>query len=206
LLNKGVIVPNSSPCGSPIVLVTKKNGTWRMCVDFRALNKIIVKNRYPLPRIDDLLDQLKDAKYFTKLDLRSRYHQIKIAEGDTWETSFKTKQGLFEWMVMPFGLCNTLANFMSVMNDVLRPFLDDCFIVYLDDILIFSKSREEHITHVKQVLDVLRKEKLFLKLSKCEFGKNSLIYLGHIVGGGELKIDPSKVKVILEWPNPNNVT
>jgi hypothetical protein len=198
LLDKGVIVPSSSPCGSPIVLVPKKDGTWHMCVDFKALNKITVKNRYPLPRIDDFLDQLKDAKYFTKLDLRSGYHQIRIVEGDTWKTAFKTKQGLFECMVMPFVLCNAPATFMRVMNDVLGPFLDD--------ILIFRKSREENVKHVKQVLDVLRKEKLFLKLSKCEFGKTSLIYLGHIVGGGELKIDPSKVKFILEWPKPSNVT
>jgi hypothetical protein len=198
LLDKGVIVPISSPCGSPIVLVPKKDGTWHMCVDFKALNKITVKNRYPLPRIDDFLDQLKDAKYFTKLDLRSGYHQIRIAEGDTWKTAFKTKQGLFEWMVMPFGLCNAPATFMRVMNDVLGPFLDD--------ILIFKKSCEENVKHVKQVLDVLRKEKLFLKLSKCEFGKTSIIYLGHIVGGGELKIDPPKVKFILEWPKPSNVT
>jgi hypothetical protein len=157
LLDKGVIMPSTSSCGSPIVLVPNKDVTWRMCVDFRALNKITVNNCYPLPRIDDLLDQLKDAKYFTKLDLRSGYHQIKIAKGDTWKITFKTKQGLFEWMVMTFGLCNAPATFTRVMNDVLRPFIDDCVIVYLDDILIFRKSREEHVIHVKQVLDVLKK-------------------------------------------------
>jgi hypothetical protein len=195
LLDKGVIMPITSPCGSPIVLVPKKDGTWSMCVYFRALNKITVNNRYPLSRIDDLLDQLKDAKYFTKLDFRSGYHHIRIAEGDTWKTTFKTNKRLFEWMVMPFGICNDLATFMRVMNDVLRPFLDDFVISYLDEIFIFSKSREEHVMHVKQVLDVERKF-FFLKMSKCEFGKTSLLYFGHIVGGGELKIDPSKVKVV----------
>jgi hypothetical protein len=118
LLNKGIIITISSPCGSPIVLVLKKHGTWRMCIDFRSLNKIIVKNRYPLPRIDNLLDQLKNVVYFTKLDLRSGYHQIIIAEGDIWKISFKTKKGLFEWFLMPFLLCNTPTTFMRVMNDV----------------------------------------------------------------------------------------
>ena len=166
LVEKGLIRPSTSPCGSPIVLFPKKYGTWRMCIDNRALNKITIKNRYPLPTIDDLLDQLKNAIYFTKLDLHSGYHQIRIADSDIWKIAFKTKQGLYEWLVMPFGLCNALATFMRVMNDVFRPFIDAFVIVYLDDILVFSKSWDDHVIHVKKVLDVLRKEKLYVKMSK----------------------------------------
>src|SRR5271168_637745 len=205
MLEKGFIRPGTSPCGSPIVLVRKKDGLWRMCIDYQALNKITIRNCYPLPRIDDLLDQLKEVVYFSKLDLHSGYYQVIFSEQDAWKTAFKTKQGLYEWLVMPFGLTNALATFMRLMNDVLRPFLDDFVIVYLDDILIFRKTWEEHLKHVKQTLDVLKREKNYVKLSKCEFGKTSLNYFGHIVGVGELKIDPSKVAVILNWPKPKYV-
>jgi hypothetical protein len=187
-LDQGVIKPNSSPCGSPIMMVPKKDGTWRMCVNYRALNKITVKNQYPPPRIDDLLDQLKNVVYFTKLDLCSAYHQIRVVEHDAWKTSFKTKHGLFEWLVMMFGLFNALTTFMRVMNDVFRPFLDNFVIVYLDNILIFSETWDEHVRHVKKVLDTLKRGKLHVKLFKCEFGKTTLVYLGHIVGGGQLKL------------------
>eukprot|EP00253_Pinus_taeda_P018627 PITA_18627 len=206
LLEKGFIGPSTSPCGSPFVLVRKKDGLWRMCINYRELNKITIKNRYPLPYIDDLLDQFKETIYFSKLDLHSRYHQVRVAEQDARKIAFKTKQGLYEWLVMPFGSTNAPATFMRLMNDVLRPFLDDFIIVYLDDILIFSKTWEEHLKHVKQILDVLKREKLHVKLSKCEFGKTSLNYLGHIVGGGELKTDPSKVAVIVNWPKPKSAT
>jgi hypothetical protein len=165
-----------------------------------------VKNQYPLPCIDDLLDQLKNVFYFTKLDLRSGYHQIRVTEHDAWKTDFKTKHGLFEWLVMSFEICNALATFMHVMNDVFRPFLDDFVIVYLDDIIVFSGTWDEHVRHVKKVLDTLQREKLYVKMSKCEFGKTALVYLGHIVGGGQLKIDPSKIDVIVKWPEPKSVT
>jgi hypothetical protein len=148
---------------------------------------------------------LKNVVYFTKLDLHSGYHQIKVTEHDAWKTTFKTKQGLFEWLVMSFGLCNAPTTFMCVINDVFRPFLDDFVIVYLDDFLVFSGTLDEHVRHVKQVLDTLQREKLYVKLSKCEFGKTTLMYLGHIIGGGQLKIDPSKTDVIVKWPEPKSV-
>jgi hypothetical protein len=140
------------------------------------------------------------------LDLHSGYHQIEVAEQDAWKTAFKTKEGLFEWLVMSFVLCNALTTFMRVMNDVFRPFLDDFVIVYLDDILIFSETWDEHVRHVKKVLDTFQRKNLYVKLSKCGFGKIALVYLGHIVGEGKLKIDPSKIDVIVNWTEPKSVT
>jgi hypothetical protein len=139
------------------------------------------------------------------LDLHNGYRQIRVAEQDAWKIAFKTKQGLFEWLVMSFGLCNALETFICVMNDVFIPFLDDFVIVYLDKIIFFSGTWDEHVRHVKKVLDTLQREKLYVKMSKCEFGKTALVYLGHIMGGGQLNIDPSKIDVIVNWPKPKSV-
>jgi hypothetical protein len=166
LLQKGHIRHNSSPCGSLIVLVQKKDGTWQLCIDYRSLNKITVRKRYPILRIDDLLDQLKGAKLFNKIDLNSGYHQVPIKPTDVWRTSFKSKEGLFEWLVMPFGLTNAPTTFMRLMDDVLRPFTNSFVVVYLDDILIFNRTWEEHMRHIKQVLSTLRQHKLYANLEK----------------------------------------
>ena len=170
LLQKGHIWPSSSPCGIPIVLVQKKDGTWRLYIDYRALNKITVRNRYPIPRIDDLLDQLKGVKYFSKIDLNSGYHQVPVEPTDVWKTAFKAKEGLFEWLVMPFGLTNAPATFMRLMDDILRPFTNSFVVVYLDDIPIFSQTWEEHLHHIGQVLQTLQKHKLCANLDKYTFG------------------------------------
>jgi hypothetical protein len=148
LLEQGVIRPSTSPCGSPIIIVPKKDGTWRMCIDYRALNKITLKNQYPLPRIDDLLDQLHHDKYFTKLDLKSGYHQVQVKEEDTWKIIFNTKKGLYEWLVISFGLCNAPATFMILTNGVLHPYLDSIVIVYLDYMLVYSATWEGHMSHL----------------------------------------------------------
>jgi hypothetical protein len=170
LLQKGHIQPSSLPCGSPIVLVQKKDGTWRLCIDYRALNKITVWNRYLIPWIDDLLDQLKGVKYFSKIDLKSGYHQVPIKPSDVWKTAFKSKEGLFEWLVMPFGLTNAPATFMRLMDNILQPFINSFVVVYLDDILIFSQTWEEHLHHIRQVLQTLRQHKFCANLEKCTFG------------------------------------
>lgn len=152
------------------------------------------------------MDQLQKARLFTKLDLRNGYHQVRVKEEDVWKTAFKTRQGLFEWLVLSFGLCNAPATFMRVMNEVLRPLIDDFVIVYLDDVLIYSDNWKDHVVHIRKVFEVLREAKLYLKMSKCEFVRKSLIYLGHIIGEGQLRIDPTKIEAMLKWPTPTNVT
>ncbi|GKF56807.1 putative reverse transcriptase domain-containing protein [Tanacetum coccineum] len=169
LSDKGFIRPSSSPWGAPVLFVKKKDGSFRMCIDYRELNKLTVKNRYPLPRIDDLFDQLQGSSVYLKIDLRSGYHQLRVREEDIPKTMFRTCYGHYEFQVMPFGLTNAPAVFMDLMNRVCKPYLDKFVIVFIDDILIYSKNKEEHEEHLKLILELLRNEELYAKFSKCEF-------------------------------------
>lgn len=205
-LDKGFVRPSTSNCASPVLFVKKKDGTMRLCVDYRALNKITIKNRYPLPRIDDLLDQLQGARYFTKIDLRSGYHQIRIKKEDIPKTAFRTRYGLYEFTVLPFGLTNAPATFQALMNDIFREHLGRFIVVYLDDILIFSTTLQEHKEHVRKALSILKDNELYAKASKCSFFQESVEFLGHIVDKDGLRMDPSKLKAIEEWPSPKNVS
>lgn len=199
-LDNGFIRRSSSPAGAPILFVKKKDGSLRLCVDYRGINKITVKNRYPLPLINELMDRLSTAKTFTKLDIRNAYHRIRIAEGDEWKTAFRTRYGLFEYQVMRFGLTNAPASFQGFINDVLREYLDLFVVVYLDDILIYSETEELHTVHVSLVLSKLRKAGLYAKADKCEFDVNEVEFLGFRVGTEGVSMDPAKVACIMDWP------
>jgi hypothetical protein len=199
LLAKGYIKPSKSPYGAPVLFVHKKDGTLRMCVDYRALNKVTVKNWYPLPRIDDLFDRLSGAKVFSRIDLCSRYYQIRIAQGDEEKTACRTRYGSYEFLVMPFGLTNAPATFCTFMNDIFREWLDDFVVVYIDDILVYSNSMEEHVEHLRKMFQRLRKNKLYAKFEKCKFGVSEVDFLGHRITQEGLKMDDHKVKAILDW-------
>jgi len=205
LLTKGYIKPSKSPYGAPVLFVHKKDGTLRMCVDYRALNKATMKNRYPLPCIDDLFDRLSGAKVFSRIDLRSGYYQIRIKEGDEEKTTCRTRYGSYEFLVMPFGLTNAPATFYTLMNDIFRKWLDDFMVVYIDDILIYSSSMEEHAEHLRKVFQRLRENKLYAKLEKCEFGVTKVNFLGHRITQEGLVMDDHKVKAILDWEPPKSV-
>ncbi|KAH9750077.1 Endonuclease [Citrus sinensis] len=205
LLDAGYIRPSKAPFGAPVLFQKKKDGSLRMCIDYRALNKITIKNKYLIPLIADLFDQLGKARYFTKLDLRSGYYQVRIAKGDEPKTACTTRYGSFEFLVMPFGLTNAPATFCTLMNKVLQPFLDCFVVVYLDDIVVYSTTLEEHAQHLQQVLQVLRDNELFLKLEKCSFAQQEVEFFGHKIAGGKIMMENDKVKAILEWEPPSKV-
>jgi hypothetical protein len=204
-LNNGFVRPSNSSHRAPILFVKKKDGSLRLCVDFRRLNKISKKDCYPLPLISDLLDSPGKAQIYTKIDLRHAYHLVHIREGDEWETTFHTKYRSFEWLVMPFGLSNAPGAFQCFMNDVFADMLDVCVVVYLDDILIYSSNKMTHHKQVKEVLRRLRKHSLYTKPEKCEFDRESVEYLGYILSADGLTMAADKVQVIQDWPKPQKV-
>jgi hypothetical protein len=206
LLEKGYIHPSSSPWGAPVIFVPKKDGTQRLCVDYHALNEVTVKNKYPLLRIDDLFDQLHGACVFSKIGLRSGYHQLKVQECDIPKTTFVSRYGLYESTVMSFGLTNAPAYFMYMMNMVFMEYLDKFIMVFIDDILVYSRNEGEHEGHHRLVLQKLRDHKLYAKLSKCEFWLKQVAFLGHVISKGGISVDPSKVQDVLSWKAPTSVS
>ncbi|XP_061372918.1 uncharacterized protein LOC133315333 [Gastrolobium bilobum] len=206
MLSTGIIRPSQSPFSSLVLLVKNKDGTWRFYVDYRALNAITVRDQFPIPTVDELLDELHGATIFSKLDLRSGYHQIRMHSEDIHKTAFLTNHGHFEFMVLPFGLSNTPSTFHATMNDVFAPLLRRFVVIFFDDILVFSSTLQTHVTHLSQVLDILRKQQLYAKLSKCSFATSSIQFLGHIVSSDGVVPDPDKVIAVSEWPTPTTVT
>ncbi|PIL31638.1 transcription factor [Ganoderma sinense ZZ0214-1] len=205
-LEDGLIEPSTSPWSAPIIFAKKKDGTNRLCVDYRRLNDVTVKNAYPLPRIDDTYQHFHGAKFFTTLDLKSGYWQIPVHPESREKTAFTTRFGHYQFRVMEFGLCNAPATFQSFMNELLRPFLDCCVIVYLDDIVIFSNDEHNHVLDVLNVLGALNEAGIVLNEKKCVFARSSILYLGHIISNEGIRPDPDKVNAIISWPTPDNIT
>ncbi|KAF7648310.1 hypothetical protein LDENG_00158670, partial [Lucifuga dentata] len=203
-LAAGIIRPSSSPAGAGFFFVEKKDKTLRPCIDYRGLNDITIKNRYPLPLLSSAFELLQGATIFSKLDLRNAYHLVRIREGDEWKTAFNTPTGHYEYLVMPFGLTNAPAVFQALVNDILRDMLNRFVFVYLDDILIFSRSREEHVSHVQSVLQRLLENSLYCKAEKCEFHVSSVSFLGFVVAEGSIQMDPEKVSAVTTWPVPGS--
>ena len=206
LLSKGFIRPSISPWGAPVLFVKKKYGSLRLCIDYRQLNRVTIRNQYPLPRIDELFDQLQGSRVYSKIDLRSGYHQLRVQESDVPKTAFRTRYEHYEFLVMPFGLTNAPAAFMDLMNRVFQPYLDRFVIIFIDDILVYSGSSEEHSEHLRIVLQTLRERQLYAKLSKCQFWLDRVAFLGHVISAEGVSVDPQKIEAVVNWKPPKNVS
>ncbi|GKF18730.1 putative reverse transcriptase domain-containing protein [Tanacetum coccineum] len=206
LADRGFIRPSTSPWGAPILFVKKKDRSFRMCIDYRELNKLTVKNRYPLPICDDLFDQLQGSSVYSKIDLRSGYHQLRVRDEDIPKTAFRTRYGHYEFQVMLFGLTNAYAVFVDLMNRVCKPYLDKFVIVFINDILIYSCNEEEHANHLRMILELLKKEKLYAKFSKCDFLIRIVQFLGHLIDSQGLHVDPVKIEEVKNWASPTTPT
>jgi hypothetical protein len=206
MLRKGLIQPSSSSWRSPVLLVDKSDGSSRLCTDYRKLNDVTIKTKYPLPKIDDLFDQLMGSQVFSKIDLRTGYHKLKICVSDLPKTTLTTHYGLYEYTIMSFGLTNAPVYFMNLMNKVFMKFLDKFVIAFIDDILIYFKSEEEHATHLKLVLESLREHQIYAKFSKCEFWLKEVGFLGHVLSTGGVSFDPKKIQSVMDWEAPTTQT
>jgi hypothetical protein len=205
LLDLGLTRPSVSPWGAPVIFIRKKDGSWRLCIDYHQLNKATIKNQYPLPRIDDLFEKMKGAEMFLKIKLRSRYHKLQIKEEDIPKTAFKTRFEHYEFTVLPFRLTNAPGVFMRLMNGVFHEYLEKFVQVFIGDILIYSWMMEEHDEHFHFVLQCLRENKLYVKLLKLSFYQSMIHYLGHVISGEGITLDPVKVEAIMEWHMLTNV-
>ena len=203
LLDKEFIRPSTSPRGAPVLFAKKKGKTLRLCIDYRQLNKVTIKNRYPLPRIDDLFDQLRGARVYSKIDLRTSYHQRRVKDTDIPKTTFRTRYGHFEFTVMPFRLTNAPAAFMDLMHRIFQPYLDQFVVVFVDDIMIYSQTEWEHEYHLRILLQLLRDHQLYAKFSKCEFWLTEVRFLGHVASASGVSVDLEKVETVTSWERPN---